>query len=468
MLQRNGCYKRWGAFSMKINKLVILVLILFIMSSFYISNATGEILCSKSGDAFNYYSKDNGTFNWDYFEDRCLNSVFLEEFICDNNNSLFSEKHLCSLGCSNGACINKGCYIHLVINETRINNISYFSLTDSNIEKGLYDSLVDYYNDDNDKYGFIIEGIYDSNKIDRFVAYSTRNILFAPDFTNESATFYELDSSDFDVWISYIRNYTGISLIDNLTKINFNINFNNLFRQAEELNCSILFINDSFSLCIGEGETMPTDSDLSCCSGLTLNGPKEKTTTISGICTSKCGNGICDTDTESTTNCRQDCAYINCRSNPRLPQCRKKDEIWTCTTEPATCSENGAIQTRTCADTTGNKVAEQISCSSTCSGCQTSDGRCIPISFRFLDSNNILSYCEKDKLSYAQKISNSTCNDNYECESNLCSSGICMDIEGAVEEIKGIKSMIVQILCKLSNLLDSKDYEQCVINYSLL
>ena len=67
--------------------------------------------------------------------------------------------------------------------------------------------------------------------------------------------------------------------------------------------------DDSETACKAEGETIPVIADPpSCCEGLTLIPPKEADIVgISGICTALCGNGTCNSDTESNYNCSEDC-----------------------------------------------------------------------------------------------------------------------------------------------------------------
>ena len=62
--------------------------------------------------------------------------------------------------------------------------------------------------------------------------------------------------------------------------------------------------------CIGEGQTVPSVPNApQCCAGLELIGRKESSVLgIDGICTAKCGNDVCDADTESPKNCPADCA----------------------------------------------------------------------------------------------------------------------------------------------------------------
>lgn len=67
--------------------------------------------------------------------------------------------------------------------------------------------------------------------------------------------------------------------------------------------------------CIGEGGSIAVIPNPSqCCTGLGLIPPiEEQMTGSSGICTSKCGNGTCDTATESNYNCSVDCAPLPCK-----------------------------------------------------------------------------------------------------------------------------------------------------------
>ncbi len=83
------------------------------------------------------------------------------------------------------------------------------------------------------------------------------------------------------------------------------------------------------SACIEEGQTMPLIANPpDCCEGLELIPPnQEDIVGIAGICTAKCGNGNCDTETENAFNCQLDCQS----------ECR--DETYTCTPEDIPCCE---------------------------------------------------------------------------------------------------------------------------------
>ena len=83
--------------------------------------------------------------------------------------------------------------------------------------------------------------------------------------------------------------------------------------------------------CTGEGEEiLLTPESYPCCEGLTLIPSKDPSVvSVAGICTSKCGNGICDEETESEFNCPEDC---------EIP-CKKEGETIPIIPNPPICCE---------------------------------------------------------------------------------------------------------------------------------
>ena len=61
--------------------------------------------------------------------------------------------------------------------------------------------------------------------------------------------------------------------------------------------------------CTGEGGSIPVIANPpSCCTGLSLIPPRQEHILGSeGICTAKCGNGVCDSESETAYNCPTDC-----------------------------------------------------------------------------------------------------------------------------------------------------------------
>jgi hypothetical protein len=56
------------------------------------------------------------------------------------------------------------------------------------------------------------------------------------------------------------------------------------------------------------------------------------------------------------------------------------------------------------------------------------------------------------------------CQNNYECESNICSSGECIEVTKMLDQVKGLKGFFVKLVCKISNFFDVENYESCVMD----
>jgi hypothetical protein len=79
-------------------------------------------------------------------------------------------------------------------------------------------------------------------------------------------------------------------------------------------------------------------------------------------------------------------------------------------------------------------------------------------------------YCDIDgeikqqkKKDYNGKLAE--CQNNYECRSNVCSNGKCLEVEEVINEAGNMKSLLYRVLCRLINLFDNDDYDQCIYNY---
>ncbi|HLD58599.1 MAG TPA: Kazal-type serine protease inhibitor family protein [archaeon] len=136
--------------------------------------------------------------------------------------------------------------------------------------------------------------------------------------------------------------------------------------------------------CKAEGETIPVIANPPvCCAGLILIPPKEKETLgISGICTAKCGNGVCDSETESAYNCPQDCQTQKCYDSDQTEEYPSGINPFLA----GTTTGNGKTQTEYCSNdnyliedycnSLGSISATTVDCriyNSTCSG-----GACVP------------------------------------------------------------------------------------------
>ncbi|MDP1695291.1 MAG: hypothetical protein Q8L29_00055 [archaeon] len=142
---------------------------------------------------------------------------------------------------------------------------------------------------------------------------------------------------------------------------------------------------------------------------------------------------------------------------------------WECTITPLVCPEFGK-QTKSCEDASecgASEITTQISCSiGSCSGCMNG-GTCVPFGYRLIPQSGLPSYCDingelKTQMTVDANGNWAACQNNYECESNLCSSGECIEIAAAIKEAKGFKALFIRALCRMGNLFDENSYQQCL------
>jgi hypothetical protein len=78
-------------------------------------------------------------------------------------------------------------------------------------------------------------------------------------------------------------------------------------------------------------------------------------------------------------------------------------------------------------------------------------------------TNKLNAYCDIDGQVKQQKTEAwGQCQNNFECESNLCSYGECVDLKGIADQVTGFKGFVVKVLCRLGNPLSEDGYLQCV------
>jgi len=81
-------------------------------------------------------------------------------------------------------------------------------------------------------------------------------------------------------------------------------------------------------------------------------------------------------------------------------------------------------------------------------GCEFED-TCVPYGFRTAKQNNnneVYQYCNINGQFNEQKHENAECQNNYECASNQCSNGKCIDLEKQMKETKGAIDSIMEWL----------------------
>ena len=84
--------------------------------------------------------------------------------------------------------------------------------------------------------------------------------------------------------------------------------------------------------------------------------------------------------------------------------------------------------------------------------------------------DTINSYCDIDGRIKQQKTRKAggdwaRCQNNYECDSNICSSGECIEIANAIREASVLKAFFVKFGCRFMNPISDEEYNQCVFNY---
>ncbi len=77
--------------------------------------------------------------------------------------------------------------------------------------------------------------------------------------------------------------------------------------------------------------------------------------------------------------------------------------------------------------------------------------------------NKLNAYCDIDGQVKQQKTESwGSCQNNYECDSNLCSYGECVNIKAIASELQGFRGFAVKMLCRISNPFNQDGYNQCL------
>jgi len=85
----------------------------------------------------------------------------------------------------------------------------------------------------------------------------------------------------------------------------------------------------------------------------------------------------------------------------------------------------------------------------------------------FTITNEYNAYCDYDGRIKEQKLKDydgswATCQNNFECYSNLCSSGECIEIVEVMENISGFKEIGIKLLCSFANMFGIQQYDSCI------
>ncbi|MFH2028628.1 MAG: LamG-like jellyroll fold domain-containing protein [Nanoarchaeota archaeon] len=173
--------------------------------------------------------------------------------------------------------------------------------------------------------------------------------------------------------------------------------------------------------CVGTHTCLPTQT---CQSGACIDIP------------ATCGDGDCDETTEDCTSCESDCACVVGK------EC-----------VDGACSEPVVNE---------QEFLAPIDCD-TCSY----NGLCLPFGYRV---DNM--YCDaktKNMLGQRSTLAECTesgdpdcisdCQNDFECVTNVCSAGSCVDLQAKIEESTGF---LGRIWCKITNLFSQQGYECCI------
>jgi len=79
-------------------------------------------------------------------------------------------------------------------------------------------------------------------------------------------------------------------------------------------------------------------------------------------------------------------------------------------------------------------------------------------------------YCDIDGLIKEQKKKDSQgswakCQNNYECDSNLCSGGECVEVNDAIKEASTFKGLFIRVFCRLAHIFNEENYNVCIGDY---
>ncbi len=395
-------------------------------------------ICIDNDGGQEYYSKGTtGLFNgtsWINNTDYCYNTTsLLSENYCLNGVAV-AGLYTCPNGCADGACLN---------------------LTIGDATCGDSDGGLNYYVYGSTKFKL---GSLEVNNEDECALVSSYNASGYP--VGWMSDGYSFSCSGENCYISEAYcsvDSNGILLDSDATK---------LFK------CPNGCANGA---CINSTQITCNDTDGGLNYYVKGSAGKPSTASFDDVCLSveELSEAFCNSSTNlaSYVNiaCPNECSDGACISENKI--CTPK---YICETSPLVCPASGN-QTKTCTDVECNNgsYSENLICNpGECGGCQV-DGKCIPYGFREKIElfNNLPGtynvYCDIDGRLKEQKTTENgewaKCQNNYECYSNICSEGECIQAVGLFKEMK---AFFVRMICKLSNPLSSESYTQCVADYS--
>jgi hypothetical protein len=90
---------------------------------------------------------------------------------------------------------------------------------------------------------------------------------------------------------------------------------------------------------------------------------------------------------------------------------------------------------------------------------------------KYLDKEYIKAnmYCDIEGVVKIQKTREyggdwAKCQNNYECYSNLCSSGECVEVQDMIDSVSRWKNIGSKIICRFAAIFTSITYNQCMVD----
>ncbi len=182
-------------------------------------------------------------------------------------------------------------------------------------------------------------------------------------------------------------------------------------------------------------------------------------------CPGGCKDGACMQEEE----CEKVCKYIGTRSEGWYDSCTgeliKYDNCGQdipgpdepVPEEPEPWEPEPEEPVPTCYDGIWNDGETGVDCGGPCKPCGTAvlcttgcikSDKCLPFGTRIVEGE-LAFYCDINSQFTQQKVEKIECQNDYECETNTCSSGKCIDLTGKLEEQQNLLEKILNWFAKI-------------------
>lgn len=90
------------------------------------------------------------------------------------------------------------------------------------------------------------------------------------------------------------------------------------------------------------------------------------------------------------------------------------------------------------------------------SGCLLNEV-CVPYGTRSAGT-----FCALTNTFEVQVTQGALCDNDFQCTSNVCSSGTCVDVQGAIRETQGFTTLTSRLICRIANPFSDIGYQTCL------